>query len=262
MELIDIGVNLTHRSFNPDREIVIKEAEEAGVVQMILTGTSLRESRESADYATKYPNVLYSTAGVHPHDAKTVNNSTMNELKKLLGRPEVVAVGECGLDYDRDFSPRPVQRKVFEDQLRLAEETGKPLFLHERAAFSDFHSILSNAPEICQRAVVHCFTGTEKELEAYLKLGCFIGITGWICDERRGTELRKIVKNIPKDKLMIETDAPFLTPRSMRPRPHDGRNAPEYLSYIAGDLAKCRGESKEELAEYTTKNARTFFGLN
>lgn len=261
MEMIDIGVNLTHRSFNQDREIVIEEAKSAGVVQMILTGTSLRESRAAADYAKKYPGVLYSTAGVHPHDAKTVDGQTMSELKKLLQRDDVVAVGECGLDYDRDFSPRPVQRKVFEEQMKLAEETRKPLFLHERAAFTDFYAMLSAAPELCKRSVVHCFTGTAKELEAYLGLGCYIGITGWICDERRGTDLRKIVKEIPKERLMIETDAPFLTPRSMRPRPHEGRNAPEYLSYIAGDIAKCRGESKEELTSYTTENARKFFAL-
>ena len=261
MQYIDIGINLMHRSFNLDREAVVKNAFDAGVYPLIITGTSVRSSEIAADYAKKHKDI-YSTAGVHPHDAKSCNERTIDTLRKLAKTPQVVAIGECGLDYDRDFSPRDIQRKWFSEQIKLAKETGLPLFLHERAAFSDFKAILSEHKEICSKSVVHCFTGTKQELDAYLSLGCYIGITGWICDERRGLNLRSIVKNIPIEKLMIETDAPFLTPRNLRERPIDNRNEPVYLPHIAAEIAKCRGESTEFLANETTKNAKNFFGID
>ena len=261
MQAIDIGINLVHRQFQPDREDVLKRAVEAGVSPLIITGTSVRSSEQASAYAGKHPGVLYSTAGVHPHDAKSCNAQTINQLRALCGKPHVVAVGECGLDYDRDFSPRDVQRKCFEAQIALAEELNMPLFLHERAAFTDFKAILKQHPEICSRAVVHCFTGSKRELEDYLELGSSIGITGWICDERRGEQLRAIVKYIPREKLMIETDAPFLIPRNLKSKSNSNRNEPTYLPHIAAEIAKCRGESTEELAAYTTENAKRFFGL-
>lgn len=261
MNYIDIGVNLTHRQFDPDRDDVLNSAVAAGVTRMILTGTSVRGSAAAADYASKHPGLLYSTAGVHPHDVKGCDDTTIDALRKLCALPQVVAVGECGLDYDRDFSPRDAQRKWFRAQIELAAELSMPLFLHERAAFTEFKDILSHYPLQCKRSVVHCFTGTEKEVSAYLAMGCYIGITGWICDERRGTELRQIVKSIPADRLMIETDAPFLIPRNLNPRPDSGRNRPDYLPHIAADIARCRGESPESLAEATTKNALDFFCL-
>lgn len=261
MQMIDIGINLTHRQFQPDREDVLQKAIAAGVSPLIITGTSVRGSTEAATYAARHPGILYSTAGMHPHDAKSCNAQTIDQLRLLCKKPQVVAVGECGLDYDRDFSPRDVQRKWFEAQIALAEELDMPLFLHERAAFADFKAILQQHPEIRSRAVVHCFTGSKRELEGYLALGCFIGITGWVCDERRGEQLRAIVKYIPNTQLMIETDAPFLMPRNLKPRPDSNRNEPIYLPHIAAEIAKCRGESAEELAAYTTENAKRFFAL-
>jgi len=261
MQTIDIGINLTHRQFQPDREKVLQKAIDAGVSPLIITGTSVRASEQAAAYAAKHPGVLYSTAGVHPHDAKSCNNAAIGQLRNLCKKPQVVAVGECGLDYDRDFSPRDVQRKWFSAQIELAEELNMPLFLHERAAFADFRNILGHYPKRCEKAVVHCFTGSKRELEAYLELGCFIGITGWVCDERRGEQLRAIVKYIPKDKLMIETDAPYLIPRNLQPRPQSNRNEPAYLPHIAAEIAKCRGETAEDLAAYTTENAKQFFPL-
>lgn len=260
-QYIDIGINLMHRSFNSDRETVIKESVEAGVYPLIMTGTSVRSSESAARYASGNKKYLYSTAGVHPHDAKSCDDRTIEALRKLSYLSQVVAIGECGLDYDRDFSPRDVQRKWFEAQIQLAREVDMPLFLHERAAFSDFKAILGANKDICPKSVVHCFTGTKQELKAYLDLGCYIGITGWICDERRGTNLRTIVKEIPLEKLMIETDAPFLTPRNLKERPNDNRNSPIYLPHIAADIAKCRGESVEKLTEATTANAKAFFNL-
>ncbi|MDR2654480.1 MAG: TatD family hydrolase [Oscillospiraceae bacterium] len=263
MHLADIGANLLHRSFAKDREQVLRDAKTAGVDTILITGTSLRESREAAQYVRNYPGTLYATAGVHPHDAKSCDNNTIGELRELADLPEVVAIGECGLDYDRDFSPRAVQRKWLERQVELAKELNMPLFLHEREAFADFRDILKNAgPETCKKAVVHCFTGSEDNLMAYLSLGCSIGITGWICDDRRGLHLRQAVKKIPADRLMIETDSPYLVPRNMRPRASHNRNEPKYLLHIARDIARCRQETTDSLARITYENTMRFFGLN
>ncbi|MFC2273703.1 MAG: TatD family hydrolase, partial [Capnocytophaga granulosa] len=154
--MIDIGLNLTNRQFVHDQEELLYRAEEAGVTQMILTGTSLRSSKESFALAKGYPTLLYSTAGVHPHDAKTMNEQTIPQLSTLLKEKQVVAVGECGLDFDRDFSPRPVQEQCFHAQLALAQEVQKPLFLHERAAFDRFVGILKEYNHL-PKGVVHCF---------------------------------------------------------------------------------------------------------
>lgn len=261
-QLIDIGINLTNRKFQYDKDEVIKRAVENGVSQMILTGTSLRGSKESLQIAKKYPNTLFSTVGVHPHDAKSFNEETLSELKKLSEEPEVVAIGECGLDFNRDFSPRNVQEKVFETQLDLARQTNLPLFLHERDAHKRFVDIItSNHKDLITRSVVHCFTGTAEEVKEYVELGFYIGITGWICDERRGKELQKAIKHIPLDRLMVETDSPFLTPRDLKPRPKDGRNEPAFLPHIVSSISKYMGVSEVEVISHAIKNTQDFFSL-
>ncbi|MDR3059931.1 MAG: TatD family hydrolase, partial [Prevotella sp.] len=261
MKIIDIGVNLMHRSFNSDRESVISDARFEGVSPLIMTGTSEHSSIEAARYASKYPGLLYSTAGVHPHDAKSCNHKTIENLKRLAAEDHVVAIGECGLDYNRDFSPRDVQRKWFEAQIDLTIEMSLPLFLHERDAFSDFISILKNRRKDISNAVVHCFTGSEEELDKYLELDCHIGITGWICDERRGKHLIKLIKKIPSNRLMIETDAPFLIPRNMSGKPGDGRNEPKYLVHILDEIAYYLGKDAEDLADETYNTTCRFFGI-
>ncbi|WP_145948761.1 TatD family hydrolase [Paenibacillus sp. Y412MC10] len=261
LPIIDIGVNLMNSSFDRDREEVLARAAEAGVEQLIITGTSVESSEEAAHYAKSYPGRLFSTAGVHPHDAKDCGPDTAERLRRLAGLPEVVAIGECGLDYNRDFSPRDVQRRWFEEQLRLAEELDMPLFLHERDASADFAAMLKDHPALIQRAVVHCFTGSAEELYTYLEMGLHIGITGWICDERRGGHLRELVREIPLDRLMIETDAPYLTPRDLRPKPKSGRNEPAFLAHILGVVADCRGEEPATLAAATVRTTRRFFGI-
>lgn len=257
--IVDIGVNLMHRSFQQDREQVVHRALENQVSTMIITGTSLRNSMEAARYASRYPKKLYATAGIHPHDAKSCTEETITHLKKLAAQPQVVAIGECGLDYNRDFSPRDVQRKWFAEQARLAVELNMPLFLHEREAFHDFVSILKE--QHVNKAIVHCFTGTRSELETYLEMGFYVGITGWICDERRGKHLKELVRMIPLDRLMIETDAPFLTPRDLKQKPRDGRNEPAYLPHIVQAVARCMGKPDEEVARATTEAARELFGV-
>lgn len=261
MQLIDIGANLGHESFNKDREQVLARAQESGVRQIVITGSSLGGSRHAHQLADAHPGLLFATTGVHPHDARHCNDKTIPALRELAAHPNVVSLGECGLDYNRDFSPRPVQDKWFEEQIKLAMELHKPLFLHERDAHARFVEILKPYLGQLGPVVVHCFTGTGPELDDYLSLGCHIGITGWICDERRGLHLRELVKRIPLDRLMLETDAPFLTPRTIRPKPKDSRNEPAYLKYVLQTVAESLGKSSDEVAAATTETARKFFGL-
>ena len=260
-DLIDIGVNLSHKSFHQDRQEVINRAVAAGVSTMIVTGTSIKSSIDGQKLAQANPGVLFSTAGVHPHDAKNCNEQTINSLRTLAANNEVVAIGECGLDFNRDFSPRPVQEKWFEAQIQLACELKLPLFLHEREAHQRFTEILTAHQNQLDEAVVHCFTGTKEEAKKYLDLGYCIGITGWICDERRGKHLQDIVKFIPLDRLMLETDAPFLTPRDLAVKPKDGRNEPAFLPHVAETVARILNKSVEDVARETTETACWFFNL-
>jgi TatD DNase family protein len=261
--IVDIGLNLTHKQFNSDREAVLARAQRHHVSAMILTGTSGEHSQLASNYATRFPGVLYSTAGVHPHDAKHCSADTIVLLRSLLEKPHVVAVGECGLDYDRDFSPRDVQEAVFAQQIRLAGELRKPLFCHERSAHERFVAVLEASASQGQRVCVHCFTGTKAEALDYVRRGYYLGITGWICDERRGDNLRKAVTSIPLDRLMIETDAPFLIPRNLPDSLRQvGRNEPCLLPRVLTTLAGCLRVDVAILAEQTTLNAIEFFGLD
>jgi len=259
--MIDIGINLTNDRFDKDRALVIEQAQAAGVSGMVVTGTNLAESQAAAQLAANYPDYLYATAGVHPHDAKSVTAETWAELRQLWALPQVKAIGECGLDYNRDFSPRPIQDQVFEQQLEYAVELQLPVFMHERDASARFIDILTPYRDKLPAAVLHCFTGSVDELKAYLDLDLHIGITGWICDERRGLHLHDAVKLIPQDRLMIETDSPYLLPRSLRPKPKSSRNLPQYLPHIAQAIALSRGQSVVDLIQQTTATTRTFFAL-
>ena len=261
MDLIDIGANLTHESFDRDRDAVLARAREAGVAQLVVTGASREHSPKALELAQAHPGVLFATAGVHPHHAVEYTAECDAEMRALLAHDEVVAVGECGLDYFRDFSPRPAQRRAFEMQLQIAVDTGKPLFLHQRDAHEDFVAIMRNFEGRIGPAVVHCFTGTREEAFAYLDRDWHIGITGWLCDERRGKHLREIVPHLPANRLMVETDAPYLLPRTLKPLPKDRRNEPAFLSHIVEELARDRQEEVAATAANTTATARAFFRL-
>lgn len=260
-ELIDIGVNLSNKAFAGDLEAVLDRARRAGVTTEIVTGTNLDASRRALELARRRPKELYATAGVHPHHAKDCDDRTIPELRRLCAHPEVVAVGECGLDYDRDFSPRAAQRRWFEAELELAEELELPVFLHERSAHRDLLEIVGRRRGRLVGAVVHCFTGSAEELEAYLALDLCIGITGWICDERRGRHLLEIVGRVPPDRLMLETDAPYLLPRTLRPMPKDRRNEPAFLPAVLETVARAVGRGAADVARETTAVARRFFRL-
>jgi TatD DNase family protein len=259
--LIDIGINLGHDSYDADRSTVIARAEAAGVVQMIVTGSSTASSRQAVALAGQHPGRLFATAGVHPHHATEVDSTVLTELGELSLAAEVVAVGECGLDYYRNYSPPEAQRAAFHRQLELAARCGKPVFLHQRASHEDFSAILREHRQALAGGVAHCFTGGAAELECYLELGLAIGITGWICDERRGAHLLELVRRIPAERLLLETDGPYLLPRDLQPKPASRRNEPVYLPHIAAVVARARGEPAESLAQTSTEAARRLFRL-
>lgn len=261
MHLIDIGANLTHDSFDRDRDEVLQRAQAAGVARMVVTGASREHSPKALELAQAHPGVLFATAGVHPHHAAEYTAECDAELRALHAHPEVVAVGECGLDYFRDFSPRPAQRRAFEMQLQIAVDTGKPLFLHQRDAHADFVAIMKQFDGRIGPAVVHCFTGTRAELFECLDRDWHIGITGWLCDERRGAHLRELVPSIPAERLMVETDAPYLLPRTLQPMPKDRRNEPAFLPHIVAELARDRSETADTTAAASTRTAQRFFRL-
>jgi TatD DNase family protein len=261
MQLIDIGANLTHESFRHDFDAVLDRARAHGVVKLVVTGASHAGSEHALALARAHPGLLYATAGVHPHHAIDYTDATDAHLRELARAPEVRAVGETGLDYNRNYSPRDVQLQVFERQLQIAVDAGKPLFLHQRDAHHDFLALLKRYRDKVPAAVVHCFTDTREALNDYLALDCHIGITGWICDERRGTHLREFVREIPAKRLMIETDAPYLLPRTVRPQPSHRRNEPMYLRHICEEVARDRGEAAEVTAANSTAAAEAFFGI-
>lgn len=259
--LVDIGANLAHDSFDADREAVLTRARAAGISALVVTGSTLADTEKAIALCRLHPGLLRATAGVHPHHAASLQDTDAVRLAGLARDPMVVAAGECGLDYFRNFSPPAEQRRAFELQLGLAAQLGKPLFLHQRNALADFLAMLREHPGLARRAVLHCFTEGPAVLEECLALGLSIGVTGWICDERRGQDLREAATHIPHDRLMLETDAPYLLPRTLRPRPAHRRNEPAFLPAILEETARCRGETPESLARSTTTNACRFFGI-
>ena len=259
--MIDIGANLGHESFAHDLDDVLDRARAAGVARIIVTGASEQGSRDALALAHRHPGYLHATAGLHPHHAADYTGDTDELFRELLRLPEVVAVGETGLDYFRDLAPRDVQIFAFEKQLEIAIDCGKPLFLHQRDAHADFIGCMRNVRDRIGPAVVHCFTGEKKELFDCLDQDWHIGITGWICDERRGAHLRELVKHIPADRLLIETDAPYLLPRNLVPKPSHRRNEPAFLAHIASEIARDRGEDVAETIANASRTARKFFRL-
>jgi TatD DNase family protein len=258
-DLIDIGINLAHKSFNHDRAAVLDRARQAGVRRMLITGTSVPSTREAIALAKAHSGTMFATAGIHPHDASTASPEALKELAALAAAPEVKSMGECGLDFDRDFSPRPAQEAAFEAQLEIAAANRLPVFLHERAAHDRFLALMTKHRPTLTRAVVHCFTGTGAELDAYLALDLHIGITGWICDDRRGAGLRPLMARIPPDRLMIETDGPFLLPPAAKAKGR--RNEPAFLTHVLAEVARSAGRPVAQVAAETTKTAEQFFAL-
>lgn len=258
---MDIAVNLIGSSLEKDIHRVIEDAAAQSVSSMVVIGSDLEESQQAISLCEQFPTQLYSTAGVHPHHASEWRTESAILLRSLSQSACVLAIGECGLDYNRDFSPREMQRKAFADQLALAVELNMPVLMHERDAHDDFLAILKEYRPQLPAALLHCFTGNRQSLDAYLKQDIYLGITGWVCDERRGQELASIVPYIPDERLLIETDSPYLLPRSMQPKPKSSKNEPKYLPYIAQYIADLRQQDIDYFSAVTYKNSRTFFGL-
>lgn len=263
--MIDIGINLTNKRFDKDRTELISRAKNIGVEQLLITGTSVNESKHALalcqHYQQQFPNTLYATAGVHPHDADGVSDDYLAELTQLAGQPQVKAIGECGLDFNRNFSAPAQQLKVFKEQVQLAKQLGMPLFLHQRDAFQPWFNELRPFVDQVPAMIAHCFTGSKDELEKCIDIGMYIGITGWICDERRGKTLQEIVSLIPLDRLLVETDAPYLMPRTIKPKPKSSRNEPSYLPFIIEKVAKITALDPNEIACQTSINAQQVFNL-
>ena len=254
---IDIGLNLFSRSF-PDPEETLRQAKEDGVY-CILTGSDAEENEKVSAFVRDHD--CRGTAGIHPHNAKNATAEDLLRIRQLVGENgRIVAVGECGLDYDRMFSPREIQLSCLADHIEIAEQTGKPMFLHERSAAEDFCRVFEAHPAVCRRSVVHCFTEGPDELERLLSMGFMIGITGWICDDRRAGALREAVRLLPADRVMLETDAPYLTPRNIPGLPRT--NVPGNIRYVASELARAMGMEQAELESCAWENTVRFFGLD
>ncbi|GIU02949.1 hydrolase TatD [Shewanella morhuae] len=259
---IDVAVNLLGSALEADIALIIQAAADQGVSPLIVIGSDLAESAAAITVCQQYPRQLYCTAGVHPHHASGWNAESSIQQAELCQAAQVVAVGECGLDYNRDFSPRSIQRQAFIAQLELAINLQMPVLMHERDAHEDFIAILREYRPQLTGALLHCFTGTHEQMEAYIDLDLHLGITGWVCDERRGQALAELVPYIPQDRILIETDSPYLLPRSMRPKPKSSKNKPEYLPYIANYIANLRGENADEFSERCYQNSLAFFKLD
>lgn len=260
--MIDIGVNLTNKRFDKDLVEVIDRAKSANIEAMLVTGTCLAESEAALALCQSNPDFLYSTAGIHPHDADHAAQNFIEQLQRLANHKSVKAIGECGLDFNRNFSTPENQKRVFAAQVELAAKLQMPLFLHQRDAFEDWYGILQPYLDSVPGMVSHCFTANEQELKQCLDAGMYIGITGWVCDKKRGQALRDIIKYIPLDRLMIETDAPYLTPQNIRPKPKSSRNEPSYLPYIVEKIAEVSTYTTDDIVKASTKNAKRVFRLD
>jgi len=258
-QLVDIGVNFHSAQWVSLTDQLLMRARAANVSQILATGTSVASSRLALELARANPGTVFATAGVHPHGAKSYDPSTFRKLTELWACPEVVAVGECGLDYNRNFSTPQAQRLAFEQQLSVAVETGKPLFLHCRGAFTDFHDMLAPVIADGARGVGHCFTGNRVEAEAFLAMGLDIGITGWVTDLQRGQALREALQAIPLDRLHLETDAPNLFPKNAEKR--RGHNEPANLLWVAASVAVLIGREVDEVIRACSSNSRRMFDL-
>lgn len=260
--MIDIGINLGNEAFDHDRDQVVVEAQKNGIEFIIITGSCPASNDFAPKYAAQHPNFARATVGIHPHHADKVTTQTLETIKLQLNDPFVVAVGETGLDFFRDISDRKKQESAFESHLEMAILHNKPLFLHQRDAHSRFLPIIKAYRSQISKAVVHCFTDQKKALFDYLDLDLHIGITGWVADERRGTHLLPLLSSIPKNRLMIETDGPYLLPRNIKPKPKSRRNEPKYLFYVAKKIAETLNVTVEEVASATSATAINFFELS
>tara|TARA_B000000475_G_scaffold267961_1_gene259768 strand:+ start:638 stop:1441 length:804 start_codon:yes stop_codon:yes gene_type:complete len=260
-QFFDIGANLTHKSFQEDMENVLQESQQNGVKRLSVTGSCLEDSILALEISNRFPDMCVSTAGIHPHNAKEFSRELFTEIKDLLIEDKVKCVGETGLDFNRNYSSPEDQQRSFEAHIELAIDISKPLFLHERDAHEKFIEIINPYLNEMPKSVVHCFTGQKEALLKYIDMNFYIGITGWLCDERRGKHLEELIPLIPLEKLLIETDSPYLLPRDMG-LDNSSRNEPQYLKHIAKRVAEYRNESEELVYSAIYMNSLEFFNIS
>ena len=261
MLLADSCFNINHECFKIDLGDILDAANNVGVEYFFCPASKEKEIEDLINLSESYQKNIFCSIGIHPHNASDLKPNTIENLKKYLGNQHVKAIGEIGLDYYRNFQSPEIQKKCFNAFLELASTNQYPVFLHHREAFSDFYPMIKNCIGEVPDSIVHCFTGTKSELKKFLDLGLYIGITGWICDPKRGADLREIIKYIPLDRLLIETDAPYLVPKNMVNKPRNNRNEPLFLEHIANDISELLNIDKALLAEETTNNFKKLFRI-
>lgn len=255
MILFDTHAHLDNADYNSDRDEMIQRARQAGVAHIVNVGFNLATSRESLKLAEIY-DLIYAAVGIHPHDAAEAGPGYMDELEKMAAHPKVVAIGEMGLDYYRDLSPRPVQRKVFTAQMALAKKLQKPIIIHDRDAHGDLMEILRKDKLGPAGGVMHCYSGSWEMARECLAMGFYISIAGPVTFSN-AAKLKDVAAKVPQDRLLIETDAPYLTPVPYRGR----RNESAYVIYTAVEVARLRGMETEDLAKMCTENGRRLFRI-
>ena len=258
-EIADIACNFTSERFNKDLDDVIKRAIANKITKFGLICSRMSDLNKLLKIYKQYSKSMFYTIGVHPHHANEINDDYLKKLKNVITTNNPHAIGETGLDFFRNLSTYEQQIYVFEEQIKIAIDTNKPLFLHQRDSHDDFIKILRKYSSDISKAVVHCFTGTQGQLDDYLELDCYIGITGWICDEKRNVELRKAIKKIPLEKLMIETDCPYLIPKNLVEKPKNNRNEPTNLNHIINEIAVLMEIDVDILRKQTFENTINYF---
>ncbi len=258
-EIADIACNFTSDRFDNDLDEVINQAIVNNITKFGLICSRLSDIDKLLEIYNRYSKDMFFTIGVHPHHANEINEEYLKKLKEVINNNNPHAIGETGLDFFRNLSTYEEQIFAFEEQIKIAIDTNKPLFLHQRDSHDDFIKILRKYSSDINKSVVHCFTGTKEQLNDYLELDCYIGVTGWICDAKRNVELRKTIKNIPLERLMIETDCPYLIPKNLEEKPKNNRNEPTYLNHIANEVAALMKEDIDDIREKTYKTSLSFF---
>ena len=249
----DTHAHYDDKRFNDDRDELLASMQGGGVSLILNTSSNIKSARSSLQLADKYP-FIYASVGVHPHDAKSMTDGTVFEMEKMLAHPKAMAVGEIGLDYHYDFSPREIQKKRFSEQLELARRVKKPVIIHERESFSDTLDMIRSYRDLT--GVFHCFSGSWETAKIILDMGWYISFTGVVTfkNARRALE---VVEKMPADRIMLETDCPYMSPEPMR----GVRNSSLLLPYIAERIAEVRGVEVEEVARFTMENGKRFFGI-
>lgn len=253
--LFDSHAHLDDARFDKDREQILKNARENGITYIMNPGADLETSVKAVELASQY-DMVYAAVGVHPHDAKDMDEMTLALLKGLAKKPKVKAIGEIGLDYYYDHSPREIQKEWFRRQIQLAKDVALPIIIHDREANEDVMHMLKEEKAFDTGVVLHCYSGSAELARQYIKLGAYISIAGPIT-YKNARKTVEVVEKIPLEYLFVETDSPYLTPA-----PHRGkRNESAYVRYVAEKIAEIKGISLEEVAYHTTENAKSFFDI-